>query len=81
MPIIAVSECTEVLTYCNGLFQKKPRGLRIYFFENPHVIFEFFTLPLENLDKTRLHPEKLHKIVLHPLEILRSKTKTPGNST
>ena len=56
MPIIAVSECTEVLTYCNGLFQKKPRGLRIYFFENPHVIFEFFTLPLENLDKTRLHP-------------------------
>ena len=35
----------------NGLFQKK---------------FQVFTLPLEIPDKTRLHPQKLHIIVLHP---------------
>ena len=51
-------------------------GLRTCFFENSPGFF-FVTLLLEIPDKTRLHPEKL---VLHPLEILRPKTKTPENS-
>ena len=37
------------------------------------------TLPLEIPDKTKLNPWKFHKIVLDHLEILRPKTKTPGN--
>ena len=44
-------------------------------------IFHFFTLPLEISEKTKLHPWKFHKIVLHPLEIPRPKTKTTGNSS
>ena len=44
-------------------------------------LFQFFPLPLGIPGKTRLHPQKLHIIVLHPSEILRPKTKTPGNST
>ena len=71
-----------LVLYGNGLFQKKNQtgGLRIYFFVTTPGIFRFFTLPLEIQDKTRLHPYKLHKIVLHLSEILRSKTKTIGNS-
>ena len=44
-------------------------------------IFHFFTLPLEISEKTKLHPWKFHKIVWHPLEIPRPKTKTTGNSS
>ena len=44
-------------------------------------IFKFVTLPLEICDKVVLHPWKFHKIVLHPLEFPRPKTKTLGNST
>ena len=62
--------------------KKKQGGLRTYFFENPPAgIFHFFTLPLEIPHKTKLHPWKIHKIVLDPLEIPRPKIKTPGNST
>ena len=32
-------------------------------------------------DKTKLDPQKLHKIVLHLSEILRPKTKIPGSFT
>ena len=38
-------------------------------------------LPLEILDKMKLHPWKFHKIVLQPLEFPRVNTKTYGNST
>ena len=65
-----------------GYFKKKKTGrLTTYFFEKPAGIFRLFTLPMEIRDKTRLHSQKLHKIMLHPSEILRPKTKTPGNST
>ena len=37
--------------------RKKTGELRIYFFENPSGIFEFFSLPLEISDKTRLYPQ------------------------
>ena len=36
--------------------EKKTGGLRTYVFETPPGIFRFFTLPMEILDKTRLHP-------------------------
>ena len=56
-------------------------GLRIYSFENPSGISNFLTLHLEIPDKTKLNPWIFHKIVLDPLDILKPKTKTPGNST
>ena len=43
--------------------------------------FLIFFLPLEIPDKTKLHPWKIHKIVLHAFEIPRPETKTPGTST
>ena len=61
--------------------KNKEAGLRTYFFEKTPGFCRFFTLPLEIPDRTRLHPCKLHKIVLHPSEILRPKMKAPGNST
>ena len=66
-----------------GYSRKNPnrgRGLRIYFFENPHGIFHFFTLPLKIPDK-KLNPWIFHEIVLDPLEIPRPKTRTLGNYT
>ena len=71
----------KVLT--NGLFQKKKLtgGLRTYFFEHPPRVFRFFNLPIEIPDKIKFHSWKLDKIVLHPSQILRPKTKTPGKST
>ena len=46
---------------------------------NEQLSLLLFTLTLETSDKTKLlHPQKLHKTVLHPSEILRHKTKTPG---
>ena len=56
-------------------------GLKTYFFENPAGIFRLFTLPLKICDKSNLHPWRLCKIVLHPLEIPRPKTKSSGNYT
>ena len=56
-----------IILTLNGLFQKKK--------------IKFFTLALEIPDKTRLHPQKLHIIVLHPSETLRPKAKSPGNFT
>ena len=77
----------------NGLFQKKSKqggGVEDILFRNPippplplHQGFFlfFFTLPQEIPDKAKLNPWIFHKIVLNPLEIPRSKTKTPGKST
>ena len=41
-------------------------GLSIYFFENFPRIFWFLILALEILDKTKLHPKKLHKFGYSP---------------
>ena len=49
--------------------------------KSPLEFLVFLLQPWKNPGKTRLHPEKLHKQFFHPLEILRPKTKTPGNST
>ena len=51
----------------------------ILFWNPPSGIFRFFTLPLEIPVKTSFHPWKFCKIVCHPLEIPRSKTKTQEN--
>ena len=67
-----------------GYSRKNPNrggGLRTYFFEKTSGIFRFVTLSLEIPDKTKLHPWKFHKTVLHPLKIPRPKTKTHGEST
>ena len=56
-------------------------GLRTYFFENPVGIFCLFISLLEIPDKSKVHPWKLCKTVLHPSEIPRPKITTPGNST
>ena len=64
-----------------GLFQKKNKQCEWgHVFWNPPEIFRFFTLPLEAPDKIRVSPRNSTKL-LHSLEILRSKTKSPGNST
>ena len=68
----------------NKLFWKKSKwGLKIYFPEpsppSPQI-FRFVTLPLEIPEKASFYSWKFCKIVLHPLKILRSKTKTHGNS-
>ena len=42
-----------------GYPRKKPnrgRGRGTYFFENPPGLFQFFTLPQEIPDKTKLNP-------------------------
>ena len=64
-----------------GLFQKKSkqgerRGGHAFFKKTPPV-----TLALEISDKTKHQPWKFHKIMLHPLEVLRKNTKTHGIST
>ena len=56
-------------------------GVKDILFWNRPGFFRFLTLSLGILDKLKLHPFKFHKIVLHPLEILRPTTRTPGNST
>ena len=56
-----------------GYSRKNPsRGgwMRTYFSEKIPRFFRFVTLPLEILEKTKLHPWKFHKMLLHPLEIL-----------
>ena len=72
-----------------GLSQKKSKYGRganggggggediLYFSQNPLEIFTFVTLPVEK----NFHLWKFWKLVWHPLEIVRSKTKTHGNST
>ena len=45
---------------------------------NEQLFLLLFTLTLETSDKTKLHSQKFQKIVLHPSEILRFKSKTPG---
>ena len=72
------------MEFANWAIPEKNQGgreLRTYVFEKTPGIFRFPTLPLEIPDKTKLHPWKLRKILIHPLEILRPETKAPGNST
>ena len=47
--------------------KKKQRGGAVedILFQNPPGIFHFFTLPLEIPGKSKLHPWKLHKTLLH----------------
>ena len=47
----------------------------------PRWIFLFITLPLEIPGKPKFHPWKFRKIVLHPLEIPQSISKTLGKCT
>ena len=70
------------VTLIMGYSRKNPNGwgLRICFFEKP-LEKNFFSLPLEIPDRTKLSPWIFHKIVLDPSEIPRPKTKIPGNST
>ena len=56
------------------------RGWGYTFLITPMGFSIFFTLPLEILDKTKLHPWIFHKIVLDPVDSW-PKRKTPGNST
>ena len=53
----------------------------ILFWKPLSGIFRFVTLPSEIPEKTSFYPQKFCKIVWHPLEIPRSKTKTHWNST
>ena len=46
-----------------------------------YTTFVYLLYPLEIPDKSKLHPWTLWKPALHPLEIPRPKTKTPGDST
>ena len=75
------------LPYLNGLFQKESKlgvggGVRIYFFDpTPLEFFFFLHYPWKFQTKQSSAPWIFHKIVLDPLEIPRSKPKTPGNST
>ena len=67
-----------------GLFQKKSKraGLRTYFFEkDPQNFKNLLLYTWKSQKKIKLQPWKFYKIVLHPLEFPRSKTKTHGNST
>ena len=90
-----VAEMVSLLKHTSqwAIPEKNPNreeGLKIYFFETPSpppptphqgFFLFFFTLPQEIPDKAKLNPWIFHKIVLNPLEIPRSKTKTPGKST
>ena len=68
--------------WVTGLFQKKPKqgGVEDILFVHCSEFLGFLLyIPLEIPDRTKLHPQKLHKIVLHSSEILRPETtKTPG---
>ena len=66
---------TLLFLIANELFQKKKKhgrssrgGLRTYFFKIIPGSFRFLTLPVKTPDKTNLHPLKLQKNVLQPLE-------------
>ena len=69
------------------LFQKKNkqegggrRVMRTYFLENPHPCACDFR-KFHTKQTSPCTAKKLHKIVLHPLEILRTKIKISGNHT
>ena len=57
--------------------KENSRGLRTYFFEEPLEFFNFFTLPLEIPDKTKLHLWKFHNIALDSLGIPRPNHQNP----
>ena len=49
------------------IFQKKKQGILGHtFLKTPPAFSGFITLPLEVPDKTKLHPQKLHKIITPP---------------
>ena len=62
-----------------GYSRKKQTGIEDILFWTPAPlpgIFRYVTLPLEIPEKISFYPWKFCKIVWHPLEIPRSKTKT-----
>ena len=74
--------------YVIELFQKKSkdgRGAEDILFYPPLPlspgVYRFVTLPLDIPKKMSSHSRKFCKVLLHPLEIPRSKTKNHGNST
>ena len=65
---------------CTGKWaipEKKINGLRIYLFKKFAGIFHFFLLYPWKFQTKQLNPWIFHKIVLDPLEIPRTKEKTP----
>ena len=76
---------TNVISFttASGLFQNKSKqvggrgGVRIHFFEKPLLEFFIFLLYPGNSRQNHAQPWIVHKIVLHPLDIPRPKTKTP----
>ena len=68
------------VSYSLELLFERYLGGHTSFEKNPGS-FGFVTLPLEILEKAKLHFWIFHIVVWHPLEILRRKTKTDGNST
>ena len=64
-----------------GLFQKKSKRGGILLWAPTLEFLGFLFYPWKFQTKQSfIHHQKLHKIVLHHLEILRAKTKTPGYS-
>ena len=66
-----------------GLFQKKPhRGLEIIFWKAPEI-FRLFVYPWKFQTKQGFTRRNFSKLLVlhHSSEIVRPKTKTPGNST
>ena len=55
-----------------------PKWLRTSFFKTPLQYLGFLIYPWKVKTKHSLTLKKLHKIVLHPSEILRPKTKIPA---
>ena len=81
MPIAMSKILITIITKIEKKNRAGGGGLRTYFFKILPRILRFLTLPLEIPDKTKLHPSKLRKIVLHPSQVLRPTTKTPENFT
>ena len=68
----------------NGLFQKRTKQgeLRTYFFEKPLKFLGFLFNPGNSTCHTKqsFTPRNSTKLCITPSEILRTKSKTPGNN-
>ena len=72
----------KITNDCWAIPEKSKQGrLKIYFLKKKPWIIEVCHLALGNYGQSFLYPWKFCKIVLHPLEIPRSKTKTHENAT
>ena len=67
------------LTCPLGYSRKNPN--RLGGGNTPSGILKLVTLPSESPEKTGFQPSKFCKLVCHPLEVSRSKTKTQENFT